>query len=225
MLRLGRSWLSVALAFSFGPVVSNLNAQTTFELSPLFGYYAPTAQFAPSSIQSTTLPQHPSDLRGVAWGVQASLKFNRQFGVEVLAAVANSMIVGNSVIYTTAAAADASNEYASAQVLVVTAQARYELLPSSERTRLWLSAGPGLVRRGGMAYSENGVGAPVSVGTALGAGMEVPITRHLRATAGFQLLLYQLDVKVPPNLIKVPGEFESGFQRDLLPHLGLAWRW
>jgi hypothetical protein len=76
-----------------------------------------------------------------------------------------------------------------------------------------------------MAYSENGVGAPVSVGAALGVGMEVPITRHLRATAGLQLLLYQLDVKVPPNLIQVPGEFESGLQRDLLPHIGLTWRW
>jgi hypothetical protein len=225
MLKFRLLWVPVALAFSFGAGASRLNAQSTFELSPLFGYYAPTAQFARGSIQSTTLPEHPSDLSGVAWGAQASLKFNRRFGVEVLAAVANSMIVGNSVIGTTAAAAVASNEYASAQVLVVTAQARYELLPNFERTRLWVSAGPGLVRRGGMAYSENGVGAPVSVGAALGVGMEVPITRHLRATAGFQLLLYSLDVKVPPNFIQVPGEFESGFQRDLLPHIGLAWRW
>jgi hypothetical protein len=208
MLKFRLLWVPVALAFSFGAGASRLNAQSTFELSPLFGYYAPTAQFARGSIQSTTLPEHPSDLSGVAWGAQASLKFNRRFGVD-----------------TTAAAAVASNEYASAQVLVVTAQARYELLPNFERTRLWVSAGPGLVRRGGMAYSENGVGAPVSVGAALGVGMEVPITRHLRATAGFQLLLYSLDVKVPPNFIQVPGEFESGFQRDLLPHIGLAWRW
>jgi len=45
------------------------------------------------------------------------------------------------------------------------------------------------------------------------------------ATAGLELFAYPLDIPFPPELRGNPGEFESGFQRDLLPHLGLAWQW
>ena len=113
-----------------------------------------------------------------------------------------------------------------AQVLIVTAQALYDLSPSPQGfRRVWLSAGPALIRYGGDAYSQSGAGAQLSVGAALGAGLNIPIGARLSATAGVQVLLYQLDIGFPTSLSGNPGSFESGFQDDLLLHLGLSWNW
>jgi hypothetical protein len=218
MILLRRTWFCAAFAFTFVSAVSSLNAQATFELSPLFGYYAPTAPFAPATVYSSTLPNKPSDLSGTAWGAEASLRLGGRFGVQVLAAIANSTL---PQVITPGGPFGPTP----AQVLVFTAQARYELSPDIGGTHFWLSGGPGVVRHQGRAYSENGLGAPVSVGAAFGVGTEVPIVRHLAATAGLEILLYQLDIASTPQQQANPGKIESGFQRDLLPHLGLVWRW
>ena len=81
------------------------------------------------------------------------------------------------------------------------------------------------VRHQGDAYSINGISPTTSLGAALGAGLNIPIVSGLSFTAGADMVLYQLDVKFPPDLRRNPGSLESGFQRDALVHVGLAWGW
>ena len=63
------------------------------------------------------------------------------------------------------------------------------------------------------------------MGAALGVGSNIPIVSHLSTTVGAETLLYQLDIKFPPELRANPGSYESGTQNDVLLHIGLAWRW
>lgn len=112
-----------------------------------------------------------------------------------------------------------------AQVVIVTAQALFDVSPSAENFRMWLSAGPALIRHGGEAYSNANVGAPVTFGGALGAGLRIPMTSHLSLAAGVETILYHLDIKLPQQLSLNPGRMESGSQADLLLHLGLVWSW
>jgi hypothetical protein len=218
ILKLRSFWSSTAFA-SLLVFAAPLRAQSSIELAPFVGYYRPMGSFAPASVYSTALPSKPSDLSGVAWGVEARSWISQRLGVQLQAAVASSTMPEVNT------PGGAMGPYA-AQVLIVTAQALYDLSPSPEGfRRVWLSAGPALIRYGGDAYSLAGGGAPVSVGAALGAGLNIPLGSRLSATAGVQVLLYQLDMGFPSSLSGNPGRFESGFQDDLLLHLGLAWNW
>jgi hypothetical protein len=218
ILKLRSFWISTAFA-SLLVFAAPLRAQSSIELAPFVGYYRPMGSFAPASVYSTSLPSKPSDLSGVAWGVEARSWISERLGVQLQAAVASSTMPEVNT------PGGAMGPYA-AQVLIVTAQALYDLSPSPEGfRRVWLSAGPALIRYGGDAYSLAGGGAPVSVGAALGAGLNIPLGSRLSATAGVQVLLYQLDMGFPSSLSGNPGRFESGFQDDLLLHLGLAWNW
>jgi hypothetical protein len=219
MPTLRRSRMAAGFVSLFFGLVAPLCAQSSFELAPLYGYYRPTGDFAPASVYSTRLPVKPSDLSGTAWGAQAQLWLGRRLGVQVQAAVANSIIPGGPT------PGFGPSPPTAAQVLVVTAQGQYDLSPSPDRYRIWVSAGPGLVRHEGDAYSINGNKPAISLGGALGAGLNVPIVSRLSVTAGADLLLYPLDVKLPPALSHNPGSLESGFQRDALVHVGLAWSW
>ena len=219
ILKLRSFWISTAFA-SLLVFAAPLRAQSSIELAPFVGYYRPMGSFAPASVYSTSLPSKPSDLSGVAWGVEARSWISERLGVQLQAAVANSTMPE------VATPGFSRGGPSSAQVLIVTAQALYDLSPSPEGfRRVWLSAGPALIRYGGDAYSQSGAGAQLSVGAALGAGLNIPIGARLSATAGVQVLLYQLDIGFPTSLSGNPGSFESGFQDDLLLHLGLAWNW
>jgi hypothetical protein len=217
ILKLRSFWISTAFA-SLLVFAAPLRAQSSIELAPFFGYYRPMGSFAPASVYSTSLPNKPSDLSGVAWGVEARSWISERLGVQLQAAVANSTMPEVTT------PGGAMGPY-SAQVLIVTAQAQYDLSPSPERYRIWVSAGPGLIRHGGDAYAIAGVGSPITVGAALGMGLNIPIASRLSATVGAETLLYHLDIKFPPELRGNPGSLESGFQSDLLLHVGLAWRW
>ena len=217
MPTIGRSRMSAVFVAVFA-FAAPLCAQSSFELAPLYGYYRPFGSFAQPSASIGSLPNKPSDLSGIAWGAEAHLWISQRLGVQVQAAVANSSI-GIRV------GPEGSEGPTPAQVLIVTAQAQYDLSPSPEKYRMWVSAGPGLVRRGGDAYAIAGVGSPISVGAAFGIGLDIPIVSRLRATVGAQTLLYQLDVPMPPILRGNPGGLESGFQIDGLAHVGLAWGW
>ena len=191
-----------------------LRAQTTVDVGPLFGYYRPLGRFDPASVYSTSLPTNPSDLRAFTWGGAAHLSFGRRLGAEGQLSVANSTIAGGN----TPAGPRGPTE---AQVVVVTLQGQYDVSPTPEKYRVWLSAGPGLVRHGGDAYAPHG--SPVSVGSALGVGITLPITLRLRIAADATTLLYPFDVKMPPELQGNPGSLQHGVQTDALIRLGVRW--
>jgi hypothetical protein len=217
ILNLRSFWISTAFA-SLLVFAAPLRAQSSIELAPFVGYYRPMGSFAPASVYSTSLPSKPSDLSGVAWGVEARMWSTHQLGVQLQAAVANSTIAESNT------PGGPMGPY-QAQVVIVTAQALFDVSPSAENFRMWLSAGPALIRHGGEAYSNANVGAPVTFGGALGAGLRIPMTSHLSLAAGVETILYHLDIKLPQQLSLNPGRMESGSQADLLLHLGLVWSW
>lgn len=195
-------------------LVAPLRAQTSLDVGPLAGYYRPLGNFTPASVYSTSLPSRPGDLSGGAWGGTAQLAFRGRLGVEAQAAVARSTIP--SVI-----TPEGSSHPTGAQVLVVSSQVEYDVSPDPRRYRIWVGAGPAVVRHGGDAY--NAYGAPTSAAGALGIGVTAPIGAHVRLAAGATTLLYSLTVKMPPELRGNPGSLEHGFQTDALLHLGIRW--
>jgi hypothetical protein len=210
-----------ALVFAIGAATS-LGAQASFELGPTFGYYRPVGSFAPTTETAIVLPTRPSDLGGSTWGGEARAWFGHRLGVQVAASVTNSTITYERIIPVALPQAQApggSTDSIRAQVLVVTAQAQYDLSPTPGDHWIWVSAGPAMVRHGGAAYAM--VGTAVDVGAALGAGLELPIGSHLRALLSAKSLLYELHVRESETGTLVEG----GVQTDLLFHLGLAWRW
>jgi hypothetical protein len=214
--RLDRALLAGVLALA-GACGTPLRAQPSFDVGPLFGYYRPMGSFDPASVGVTSLPTRPSDLSGTAWGGLAQLWFTRRLGVEAQASVASSTI---GLVETP----DGPRGPTPAQVLSVTAQALLNLSAEPSLYRLWLSAGPGLVRHGGSSYAP--FGSPSNLAAVLGAGFSVPIGIGLSATAGATAQFYDFNMKMPPGLQANPGSLESGFQKDALVHVGLTWgRW
>jgi hypothetical protein len=216
-LNLRSYWISTAFA-SLVVFTAPLRAQSGIELAPFVGYYRPMGSFAPASVYCTCLPNKPSELSGLAWGVEARKWITHQLGVQVQASVINSTIAESNT------PGGPRGPY-QAQVAIVTAQALFAVSPSAENVRMWFSAGPALIRHGGEAYSIVGVGAPVTFGGALGAGLKIPLASRMSLAADVETILYSLDIKLPPELSLNPGKMESGSQADLLLHLGLSWNW
>jgi hypothetical protein len=189
-----------------------------FELEPLLGYYLPLGSFAPASVYYTSLPNKPSELSGLALGVEARVSITRRLSVQLQAAVANSTIGPTST-------PEGSSGPFQAQVAIVTAEAVYDVAPRAENVHFWISGGPALIRHGGEAYSNANAGAPITFGGALGARLKLPLASHLSLAAGVETILYQLNIKLPPESSLNPGKLESGSQADLLLHVGLVWNW
>lgn len=188
--------------------------QVTGSIGPLVGYYRPFGHFDPASVYSTSLPQEPSDLSGVAWGAEGQLSFGGRLGLEGQLASASSTI---PEVITPGGPSGPTN----ARVTIATLQARYDASPSREKAGVWLSAGPALIEHGGDAYRR--YGSPRSVGVAAGIGIAVPITSTLRVVAGVTALRYSFDVPMPAELRYNPGSMEHGTQTDAIFHLGLRW--
>jgi hypothetical protein len=191
-----------------------VGAQTSVDIGPLVGYYRPYGHFDPASVYDTRLPERPDELRGRAWGGAAHLSFGRRLGAEAQASVASSTIPSRIT------PAGLTRPW-DARVLVVTAQAQYDVSPRPRSYHVWLGIGPALVRHGGDAYRS--YGSSTSAGGALGVGITAPMGAHLRVAAVATTLLYQFDLKMPPELRLNPGSLEHGFQTDALVHIGIRW--
>lgn len=214
MLPLHRSWIPAAIACAVAAVASRADAQVTADVGPMVGYYQPYGHFDPASVYSTSLPQRPSDLRGVAWGLTGHVSFGRRLGLEGQFATASSTLP--AVI-----TPGGSSGSTSARVTVTTVLGQYDISPAPERVRLWLSAGPGFVQHGGSAYRF--YGAPRSLGVAMGGGVALPIASALQVTAGATAVRYSLDVRMPAALRANPGSLQHGMQSDVVMHIGLRW--
>ena len=196
--------LTVTLA---GPAA----AQTRLEVGALLGLYAPASSFQPASYYSTALPNSPSDLAGLAWGGQGRLWLSLRFGMQLQVASASSNVGGGNTPGGPAPATPA-------RVLTTSAQLAYKLLAPANGAQVWCSAGPGLVRHGGPAYSR--YGSPTQFATAFGLGSAVPISSRLSADFGLTTFLYNLDVSDSTG-----ASLEHGFQVDPLLHAGITLHW
>jgi hypothetical protein len=212
-MTLRRKWISRGLVLTF-VIASPLGAQVAFNGGLLAGYYRPFGNFDAASVYSTSLPRVPSELSGFAWGGVAQVAFGGRMGAEAQLSVANSATPG---VITPAGPRGPT----SAQLVVATLQGQYDISPQPESFRLWVSAGPGLIRHGGDAYAP--YGSPVSAAGAFGASLRLPIASRLQVTAGTTTLLYLFDLKMPPELRGNPGSLQRGRQTDVLWQLGMRW--
>lgn len=215
LLRLSRSsrWF-VLSSLVVAPIVGSavpLHAQVSFDIGPLVAYYRPLGDFDPVSIQSTALPNAPSDLSALAWGGEAHLTFGRRWGAGAQVSFTQSTVP--QVI-----APGGPRGPTGAQVIAAAVQAEYDVSPAPEKYRLWFGAGPGLVRHGGDAYER--YGSPTDIAGVVGIGLTIPIAAHLRFAVGATTLLYSLDVKEGGAN---PLSLEHGFQTDALVHVGVRW--
>jgi len=207
-------WLLLAVVLAIA-VPTPAVGQASVEIGPLVAVYAPVGTFATPDLYSTALPTRPSDLGGVAWGAEGRLWFTPRLGVQIQGAVASSRFGGG--LFTPAGFVTTPKN---AQVVTVTAQMLYRPAPRS--FPLVLSAGAGVVQRGGNAYA--GLQALTPVAAALGVGLDLHVGRWLTATVGVTALLYSLNVQDPTARSNLGSTIERGFQTDLLPHVTLAWR-
>lgn len=191
-----------------------IRAQVRFDVAPLIGYYRPLGAFDDASVYSTRLPATPQDLSGFAWGGAAHLWFGGHLGAEFQVVDASSTIA--SVI-----TPGGPTPPTSAHVLMASAQALYVLSGSAEAPRLWVGAGPGIVHHGGDAYAP--YDSPTEVAATVSLGSAIPITSHLHATLGVDMLFYTFDLPLPPPLQQNPGSLEHGAQSDALVHVGVSW--
>ncbi|MEP6729889.1 MAG: hypothetical protein ABJE10_04580 [bacterium] len=201
-----------------------LHAQASFDVGPLVGYYSPIGHFDPASVYSTALPQTPSDLRGLALGGDAQMWFTRRLGLDVQAAVSNSTIDGGATpcaYCSLAGPSSAQRVPTAAQVVIVTAQARYDISYRPETYRFFVSGGAGVVRHGGDAYAR--YGSPTSPAGAFGMGFSIPVVSGFNFSAGASAMLYPFDLPMPMELRGNPGSLQHGFQTDVLFHVGLHW--
>src|SRR5262245_23297049 len=190
------------------------HTQVTGTVTAFAGYYRPFGHFDPASVYASSLPEKPEDLRASAWGGAGHLAFGNRFGVVVQVAKTSSRV---PAVFTPGGPFGPRD----ASVLLATLQGQYAV-SSLPHAQLWVNAGPGLVRHGGNAYELHG--SPTSFAGAIGTTLVVPVAPHLQFTANATVLLYVLDVPMPPNLRLNPGRLEHGPQRDALLHAGLSWR-
>lgn len=203
----------VLLALLVSPVLS-LSAQASGAIGLFAGYYRPFGHFDPASIYSTALPTEPGDLRGPAWGGVGQLVIHRRFGLEAQVAVARSTL---PEVITPAGPRGPTK----AEVDIASLEGQYDVSPRSERYRVWLSAGPAVIRHGGDAYAP--YGRPVSVGGAVSAALVVPLRSELQMAFDLTTLWYVFDLPMPSQFQNNPGSLEHGAQRDALLRVGLRW--
>jgi hypothetical protein len=201
----------LATVTAAGALVPATAAQTRFEVEPLVALYAPLGGFKLAPYYTTSLPNSPGDLTGLAWGGQGRLWFTPQVGVQLEVASSASRVGGGN----TPGGPVASS---AARVLTASVQVLYNPALAAHRPRVWLSGGVGIVRHGGAVYAP--YGAPVQFATALGFGSAIPLRPGLQANLGVTTLLYSIDVSDSAGT-----SLEHGFQVDPLIHAGLSWGW
>src|SRR5262245_30762989 len=136
-----RGHLSIVVLLGSLLGLPRLEAQT-FELGPAIGGYLPLGSFQNPAYFSTALRQDPSELAGRALGGHARVRLSPRFGVQLEATVAFSHVGGG------AAPGVGMLPSTAAKVGLATLQATYYLTLPSQRTQVWLAAGPGVVRYG-----------------------------------------------------------------------------
>lgn len=192
-----------------------LDAQTSFEVGPLVGYYRPVGHFRPASVYSTLLPTTPSELSGTSWGANARLWLGRRFGIDA-SGMATSRMIGGGI-----GPGFGVMPARQARVLTVAIEALYDFSLAPGKYRAWVGAGPGLVRHSGDAYAS--FGSFTDLAGVVSAGASVRLLPHVAAVGQVGTALYNYDIPMPPSLAKNPGQLQSGFQEDLSLRFGLAW--
>ena len=184
--------------------------QARLELGALAGAYAPLGSFDDGAYSTTGLPQDPADLAGLALGAAGRGWFGPRFGVQLAGMLAPSRVGGG-------AAPGGPQPGRAARVFSASAQLLVRLSPSAAPARVWLGAGPGLVRHGGEAYAP--YGHPTRMAAVVSVGAALPVARRLDLQAGLTTLAYRFSLRDRNGT-----QLEHGGQIDALLQGGVSWR-
>ena len=206
---LGTGVATVILGFS-----APASGQLSGSVGAFVGYYQPLGDFDPASIYSSSLPETPSQLRGAAWGGSGHLSIGRRFGI-------TGQFVRTKSRVPEVITPGGPRGPTDATVTVASLQGQYDVSSTPKAHRVWVNAGPALVRHGGAAYAP--YGSPTSLGAALGLTVAVPIASRLQLTADATGVFYIFDVPMRAEFARNSGRLEHGDQRDVLLRFGLAW--
>lgn len=207
--------LAPLAAIALAAPIGSLHAQLSLAVGPVTGYYHPYGHFDPASVYSTQLASDPSQLAGSALGASAQLRFTRRAAIEATVSTTRSTIPGGNT-------PGGPVPPTPARVTVATLVAQYDLSPRPSRVRLWLGAGPALVRHSDGGYSR--YGTPTSLGGAASIAAAVPLRSRVELAANVSGVAYTLDVPMPRDLALNPGSLQHGAQRDLVMSIALRWR-
>lgn len=200
--------LIIGMAFA-----TSLAAQTSVSFGPVVGYYRPYGHFEPASVYTTDLPTRPQDLSGAAFGGEVDAWFGRRVGASIEADVASSEVPATVTPEGTRGPTSARVETAVVQALMS--------LPTSLGDHLWVSAGLGVIRHGGTAYSR--YGSPSEGAGVIGAGAKADLNNHISLIAGVTTLWYMFNLPMPTEFRLNPGSLERGRQMDAIFRLGARW--
>jgi hypothetical protein len=201
MLKISRTLLSAFLAASSAPLAAQV-----VSIGPSIGYYRPFGRFDPASLFSTALPRQPSDLAGMAWGVEVSLRLRRRIGAEAIFSTVTSTVPG---CLCPGGPRPPTGERVT--LLVLAGQYRIDLPRRAYDLRL--SAGPATIQHGGDGYGY--YGSPRSWGGAGALELTRRMGSHVEAVARAMGLAYSLHHQALP---------QSGGQFDGLISLAARWR-
>lgn len=200
MLTFSRAALALSLATSAAPLAAQV-----VSIGPSIGYYRPFGQFDPGNVISTALPRQPSDLAGIAWGVDASVRLRGGLGAEGIFSTVTSTVPG-------CVCPGGPRPPTGERVTMLVLAAQYgAALPRDYE--LLLSAGPANIQHGGDGYGY--YGSPRSWG---GAGA-VELTRRIASQFETGIRVMGLAYSFRPR--SVP---QSGKQFDGLVSLTARWR-
>lgn len=212
-------FLSLLLVVVSAP---SLAAQTSLDVGPLIGDYQPLGHFHGPPNYVTPLPLSPQQLAGAAWGAEARLWLGPRLGLEIDGMVTSRRVGG-------AVPPEGGFPMLRARVLAIAAEGVLSAAPAGAHYRLWVSAGPGMVRHDGAAYTTcghmyPGCGPTTSLAGVTGVGTALPLVAGLSAVARATMDWYGYDVHMrDPSAIPPETESQRGVQADLLLRVGLGW--
>lgn len=201
MLKLSRTFLAAFLAASSAPLAAQV-----ISIGPSIGYYRPFGQFDPTGLFSTALPRQPSDLAGIAWGVDASVRLPHRIGAEATFSTVTSTVPG-------CVCPGGPRPPTGERVTLLVLAGQYRIGLPRRDYELLLGAGPATIQHGGDGYGY--YGSPRSWGGAGALELTGRLASHIEAVARVMGLAYSFRLQSPP---------QSGRQFDGLVSLTARWR-
>jgi hypothetical protein len=204
----------VLAAGLLGTAARRATAQAGFEIGPVIGYYA-----THGSGDASDGPNGPGNFSAPAYGAELTIWSRSRLGVQAQSAAAwsNHESAPNPGGFTT---------QESGHIIAGSVAALFAIAVDGP-SRLWISAGPGVVGYQGAAFLSSG--SPTETAAVLGIGGSRPFLGPLRVTAGISTLLYKDagilgDIGGPPTMDGTASNGARGtrFRSDFLLHVAIT---
>lgn len=205
-----RSLVCGALVVCTACLAEALPGQIVVELGPRVGRYVSMSRIEGGVVTSGGVPDHPSDLTGIAWGGAVRVWLGARLGLAAQAAIVPTRQLGGST------PGGGKSPDTRAVIAPVSLDVLFPIV-ATQPLRVWAGAGVGVVRHGGSAYSS--IGAPMRVAPSLELGGSLRLSDRLSTTADVLGMMYMYDI---PDRTSTRS-LQRGWVTALALTLGLDW--